>query len=312
MTSINEPSQSAPPTDHRWTIQRLLDWTSDFFGEHDFDQPRLDAEVLLAEALGCQRIDLYTRFNEEPDESTRRRFRDWVARHAQGEPVAYLVGHREFFSLKFQVTPDVLIPRPETEHLVTAALDYIAARQKQSPGDRPAVIDIGTGSGNIIVAIARHAPAAALTATDISAAALQVARGNAAGHDVAGKIEFVQSDLLNDVQQPALFDLIVSNPPYIGTLEKDTVQRSVAEYEPAGALFAGPDGCEVIERLIDSAAKRLKPGGRLLFEMSPVIVDRCCKLLAARGPWSPPEIIRDLAGLPRVVGTDWRGAAPAP
>ncbi len=306
MISINQPApkpgneapsvDSDPASENRWTIKRLLNWTADFFREHGAEHPRLEAEVLLAEALGCERIYLYTRFDEEPDEATRARFRDWVGRHAKGEPVAYLVGHREFFSLKFLVNSSVLIPRPETEHIVSEALDFLRKRNQPSQ-----VIDVGTGSGNIVVAIAKHAPTVTLIATDISGAALKVARSNAALHGVESRIQFVESDLLESLGQPPQFDLIVSNPPYIGTNEQGTVQASVANYEPHTALYSGPDGCEIIERLIGVATKRLVSGGKLIFEMSPIIASRCQQLATEQGSFSGIKIIKDYSGHPRVL-----------
>ncbi len=295
----HEFAHDATGTGDRWTIKRLLGWTSNFFRDKGFDQPRLDAEVLLAEALGCERIFLYTRFDETPDESILARYRDWVARHAEGEPVAYLVGHREFFSLEFRIDRSVLIPRPETEHVVTEALDFIRER-----GETLTVADVGTGSGNIAIAIARHAPQVTITATDISASALDVAKQNAALHKVEPRIRFLKSDLLKAVIEPEHFDLILSNPPYIGTSEKWTVAESVVEFEPHGALFSGTDGCEMTERLIATAARRLEPGGRLIFETSPFIAGRCLELLAAMGAFAAPRLIKDLAGLPRVIRAD--------
>lgn len=293
-TSPAGPEQPAPP--ERWTIRRLLEWTTGFFADSGASQPRLDAEILLAEALGCQRIILYTRFDEEPDEATRARFRDWVSRHAKGEPVAYLVGHREFFSLKFQVSRDVLIPRPETEHVVSEAIDFLSGLGRPSQ-----VAEIGTGSGIIAVTIAKHVAHASVVATDISPAALAIAKENAAAHGVTGRIVFAESDLLEAVRDPERFDLIVSNPPYIGTDEKGTVQPSVVNYEPHMALFAGADGCEVISRIISMAPARLVPGGRLVLEVSPLIAERVRRRIAEAGDFSDVRLVRDLAGLSRVI-----------
>ena len=250
----------------------------------------------MAEALECERIELYTRFDEIPPDPVRVRFRDWVARHATGEPVAYLVGLRELFSLLFEVSPAVLIPRPETEHVVSAALDF--------PGilDRTCqVADVGTGSGNIAISIARHAPRAAIVACDVSPAALDVARRNAERLGVEERIRFLHSDLLDAVDQPRQFDLMVSNPPYIGTDEQGTVQDSVRDHEPSLALFAGADGLSVIRRLVESAGPRLVPGGRLIMEISPLIVEPCRELVSDPAVFSTVDVIRDLAGLPRVV-----------
>ncbi len=274
----------------------MLEWTTRFFADSGAAQPRLDAEILLGEALGCERIFLYTRFDEEPDEATRSRFRDWVSRHARGEPVAYLVGRREFFSLKFVVNREVLIPRPETEHVVSEAIDYLASLGRQTQ-----VAEIGTGSGIIAITVARHIADASVVATDISPAALEIARQNAVIHGVAERIVFVESDLLNAVGDPDRFDLIVSNPPYIGTSETGTLQPSVVNYEPHVALFGGADGCAVISRIISMAPSRLVSGGRLILEISPLIDERVRKSLADSGDFIDIRVVRDLAGLSRVV-----------
>ncbi len=180
-------SSSAP-----WTVGRLLKWTTDYLKSHGSDSPRLDAEVLLAKAMGCQRIQLYTAFEDEPGEKVRTEFREMVRRRAEGLPVAYLVGHREFYSLDFRVTPDVLIPRPETELLVIALLDLAKAHHQRA---KLTIADVGTGSGIIAVCAARHLPGCRVTAIDTSLAALEVAKSNAQKHGAAGQIEFVQSDL---------------------------------------------------------------------------------------------------------------------
>src|SRR5262245_4947541 len=175
----------------RWTIGRLLQWTTDYLKKSGSPSPRLDAEVLLSDARGCQRIQLYTAFDEDPGETVRNRFRELVKRRAAGEPVAYLVGRREFYSLTFHVTPDVLIPRPETEFVVLGVLDAI---QQLGSLDRPVQIaDVGTGSGAIAISVAKHAPGCQVTATDISPAALAVAQQNAKQHEVADRINFVRS-----------------------------------------------------------------------------------------------------------------------
>ncbi|MEX0614185.1 MAG: HemK/PrmC family methyltransferase, partial [Pirellulales bacterium] len=180
-----------------WTIGRLLSWTVDYLKRHGAENPRLDAEVLLAEARGCRRIDLYAAYGELANEETRTAFRELVRRRAAGTPVAYLVGRREFYAMDFEVTPDVLIPRPETELLVVALLDHVKRRR---PSD--AVIelaDVGTGSGVLAVCAAKYVPNSRLMAIDISPAALAVARRNAAKHGVTDQIEFVEADVLSAV-----------------------------------------------------------------------------------------------------------------
>jgi len=286
------------PETEPWTVGRLLEWTAEYLKGHGTDSPRLDAEVLLSTALDCQRIDLYTRFAEEPEEGPRRAFRQWVRRRAGGTPVAYLVGRREFYSLSFQVTADVLIPRPETELLVIALLD----QAKRRPVGRPiAIVDVGTGSGIIAVCAARHLAGARLTAIDICPKALKVAKANAAEHGVAGRIKFFQSDLFAAVPPERRFDFVVSNPPYVSTAELETLATDVRNHEPRVALVAGPQGIEIIERLVPAAAERLNPGGHLLIEVSPMVHDAAKAILEADKRFEPGETVKDLARLPRVV-----------
>ena len=287
-----------------WTVGRLLEWTTDYLKEHQADSPRLDAEVLLAEALGCGRIDLYTAFGTQPGEKARAAFREFVRRRAQGTPVAYLVGRREFYSLQFDVTPDVLIPRPETELAVITLLDLAKAR----PVDEPVTIaDVGTGSGIIAVSVAKHLPNARVTAVDRSAAALDVARGNVAKHELVERIELIESDLLAAVDLGCRFDFIVSNPPYVKESEWETLAPDVRDHEPRTALVAGQHGTDVIEPLIAQAAERLNPGGHLLIEISPTIHDAVMSLMNAENRFVVGDTIKDLARLPRVVQGRRRG-----
>ena len=291
-----------------WTVGRLLKWTTDFLKERGADSPRLDAEVLLAAAKSCERIALYTAFDEVVSEEVRGKFRDLVKRRADGAPVAYLVGQREFYSLRLRVTPDVLIPRPETEFVVIAALDHL--RVESSNADIPQsairnpqlrVADVGTGSGAIAVAIARHAPQCRVTAIDVSAGSLAIARENAAKHQVAERIDFAQGDLLSPLPADRQFAVIASNPPYVSESEYAALSPQVKDHEPKQALLAGPTGTEVIERLIPQAAERLLPGGLLVLEVSPMIAGRVVELIAADGRFEPGAIVKDLAQQARVV-----------
>ncbi len=285
-------------SDQPWTIGRLLQWTTEYFRKHEASNPRLDAEVLLAEAQNCQRIELYTAYDELVDEAPRARFRELVRRRAAGEPVAYLVGHREFYSMSFTVTPDVLIPRPETELLVMQLLD--AAREL---GDRSRleIADVGTGSGVIALCAATHLPNCHVTAIDISPAALDVAKANASRLNVADRIEFLIGDLLERLPETTQLDFVVSNPPYVSQAEFDQLAVEVKNYEPPGALLAGKTGTEIIERLIPQAAARLRPAGQLLFEISPMIETEVVDLLRAEQRLEAPAVAKDLAGLARVV-----------
>ncbi len=305
-----------------WTVGRLLLWTTDYLKTHGSESPRLDAEVLLAEALGRRRIELYTTFDDVPAEEARAAFRELVRRRAEGTPVAYLVGRREFYSLSFRVTPDVLIPRPETELLVVAVLDLVKAKAEGGRGkgeglgtsvpsevanDHRAglqvqrIADVGTGSGIIAVCLAKHLPTCRVTAIDISPAALAVATQNARQHGVAERIEFLESNLFAAAPADRRFDFVVSNPPYVATVEMDNLALDVRKFEPRVALLAGPRGTEVIESLIVQAAERLQPGGYLLLEISPTIHDAVRTLLEADGRFEIGPTIKDLARLPRVV-----------
>ena len=282
-----------------WTVGRLLVWTTDYLKRHGSDSPRLDAEVLLAESLGCRRIELYTAFDSVPGQRVRTAFRDLVRRRAEGRPVAYLVGRREFYSLSFRVTPDVLIPRPETELLVVALLELARAPAGRAP--TITICDVGTGSGVIAVSAAKHLPGARVTALDVSPAALAVARANAAEHGVQEQVELIESDLFSAVPPERRFDFVVSNPPYVSEAEIASLPRDVREFEPRQALVAGPCGTEVIESLVPQAAERLNPGGHLLLEINPALHDAVQALLEADGRFEPGPTVKDLARLPRVV-----------
>lgn len=289
-----------------WTVLRLLTWTTEFLKSHGSESPRLDAEVLLAHARGCERIMLYAAFDEVVADDARARFRELVKRRADGTPVAYLVGKREFYSLSFGVTPDVLIPRPETEFVVVAALDALRAAREgvagiSSRSDGLQVCDVGTGSGAIAVTIAKHAPDCRVTAIDISPAALAIAKENAATHEVAERIDFIQGDLLAGIPAKPQFTVIASNPPYVSESEYATLAPQVKDHEPRQALVGGPTGTEIIEQLIPQAAQRLLPGGWLILEISPMIAGRVIELINAGGGYEPATAVKDLAGLTRVI-----------
>lgn len=281
-----------------WTVGRLLTFTTDYLKQHGSDSPRLDAEVLLAVARGCKRIELYTAFDQVADEATRTAFRELVHRRAQGAPVAYLVGKREFYSLPFRVTPDVLIPRPETELLVVRLIDL--ARENFTAAG-PRIADVGTGSGIVAVSAAKHLPQARITAIDSSSAALAVARQNAADHGVADRIEFVLSDLFAALDPQQRFQIVASNPPYVAEGEFDKLPPTVRNYEPRAALVAGPRGTEVIERLLPQAAQRLEPGGWLLLEVSPMIEPAVRDIVGKHKDFELAPTIKDPAGHLRIV-----------
>ncbi len=244
-----------------WTIRALMEWTEQHFQQKGIESPRLETQLLLSHALGCKKTALYTRWDEPVDEDRRARFRDLIKRRLDGSPIQHLIGYREFFLLDVEVSPDVLIPRPETELLVTEALN-------RSKGIAvPRLLDIGTGSGCIAVAIANRLPAAQVTASDISTKALEVARRNAQRHRVAERIRFVEGDLFAPISSSERFDVIVSNPPYVSNPEFEKLPPHIRNFEPRMALAAGPEGYEIYDRLIPTAINFLEPGGWLLLEI---------------------------------------------
>ncbi|MGO9863549.1 MAG: peptide chain release factor N(5)-glutamine methyltransferase [Terriglobales bacterium] len=274
--------------------------------------PRMNAELLIMFTLGCDRAYLYAHPERELTLDETRRYDEALARRATGVPAQYITGHQEFWGLDLVVSPAVLIPRPETEHVVEAVLELLSLvkpKQDQKPrAGAPAphglsaphelrIADVGTGSGAIALALATELPTAQIHATDISREALEVARANAAQLELGSRIEFHLADLLVGFP-PASFDFVVSNPPYVGEAEDDSVQLEVRKFEPCDAVFAGPTGVEVIERLIPQAREALRPGGWLVFEISGTIADRVRGLLSG---WDEVEIRKDLQGIARVA-----------
>jgi release factor glutamine methyltransferase len=235
------------------------------------------------------------------DDEAATAFEALIERRALREPVAYITGRREFWSLEFEVTPAVLIPRPETELLVEEALAMLArtAPAGATRTGAPRVADVGTGSGAVAVALAMERPDAFVVATDISMAALEVARRNTRRRGVSSRVALLQADLLEGVSGP--FDVVVSNPPYVGRLERATLMPEVRDHEPAQALFAGAEGLELIARLIGQAADRLVPGGWLLMEIAAARAAECTAMIESSGLWQDLSVRDDYAGLPRVV-----------
>lgn len=280
-----------------WTVARLLQWTRDYLARQGVESPRLCSEILLAHALDCERLHLFTRYEEIPAEAAVTRFRTGVRDAAAGKPIAYITGTKEFYSLALTVTPDVLVPRPETELLVERTITLVRKAGLRGPR----ILDLGTGSGCIAIALAVQLPEAEIAASDVSAAALAVARDNAARHGVAERIDFREGDLLApwaDAQRA--FDVIVSNPPYVAERARATLAPTVREFEPAGALFAGTDGLDVIRRVLAEAPPRLAPGGDLLVEIGHDQADAAGALASDRG-WVAPTTYRDSGGHLRVL-----------
>ncbi|MEN6484509.1 MAG: peptide chain release factor N(5)-glutamine methyltransferase [Syntrophobacteraceae bacterium] len=282
--------------EERWTILSVLQWTAAYFSRKGIEQSRANAEVLLAHVLGVERIQLYLRYDQPMSSTELARFREAVQRRASREPTQYITRRQEFWSLDFEVTPAVLIPRPETEVLVEKALEIL-------PSSPARILDIGTGSGAIAVALASERPSLQVVATDRSPAALDVARRNACRHGVQERIHWVCSDLFGALSpvQP-LFDLIVSNPPYIGETEMPELAPEILKYEPESALRGGgPLGLDIIRRIIETAPPYLKPGGTLLVEIGHKQADVLKEELGWKPGFEALEFIRDYSGILRIL-----------
>ena len=278
----------------------------------------LATELLLMHALGRDRTWLYTHPEASLDVANVEKYLALIARRAAGEPTQYLTGKQEFWGLEFEVTPAVLIPRPETEHVMEVALARLGARgfkihlDTGMPREKMRVADVGTGSGCLAVALAWELPHAEVFATDISAPALEVAGRNAARHNVADRIHFLRTNLLDALGEEsptgigklASFDLIVSNPPYVGRDDASQLQREVRDYEPDEALFAGPTGVEMYARLIEEAGRLLRPGGILVLELGYNSAQHVRDLFAGQNCWTKVAFTNDLAGIPRVAAAD--------
>jgi release factor glutamine methyltransferase len=267
----------------------------------------LAAETLLLHTLGKERTWLYTHPEHVISDGDADRFNSLLNRRAAGEPTQHLTGKQEFWGLEFEVTPDVLIPRPETEHLIEVALDRLAVREiragrKQTlTGEGLHIVDVGTGSGCIAIALAKELPAAQITATDISPAALAVAKRNAARHSVADRVAFLQLNLLAGLA--GKYDLVVSNPPYIGRSEKDSLMREVRDHEPELALYGGEEGYELYADLIAQAAQNVMCGGLLILELGHNSLPAVQPLLEPPH-WTNVGVTNDLAGIPRVIAAE--------
>jgi release factor glutamine methyltransferase len=268
-----------------WTVGRLLDWTSKWFQQKQVEGGRLAAELLLARAMGCRKIELYTRFDAEPTDEQRACFRELVRQAGEHTPIAYLLGKREFFSLEFQVTPAVLIPRPETEALAQRMIELC----RQSPERQWKILDVGTGSGCVAVAIAKYAANAMLVASDVSVEALAVAQGNVERHGLADRIRAVAADglkLPTDTVPDGGFDAIVSNPPYIAEQVYKTLPPNVRDHEPRVALVPeGGDGLAMYRLFASQARSVLAPGGRLLAETGHDQHAAVLEIFNATGGW---------------------------
>ncbi len=281
-----------------WTIGRLLSWTTEYLSDRGVDDPRLSCEILLSHALGCRRIELYTRFDEVPADPPRKLFRELLKRAADHEPIAYLVGEKEFFSLPLIVTRDVLIPRGETETLVECVLDHCVS----SGLTGPRLLDLGVGNGCIIVALLKQLPEATGVASDISPEALEVARRNAERHGVLDRLTLVEADglaLPPGVVPEGGFDVLVSNPPYIQPEAMDGLDANVREYEPRVALTDDRDGCSFYHAIAADGPALLAEGGVVVVEVPDGRADAVTQRFEASG-----RFVRRVVKKDRVVGQE--------
>ena len=280
-----------------WTIARILTWTQQHFVKKGVESARLDAEVLLAAVLDVNRIYLYTHFDKPLTTEEREAYKASVKRRAAREPVSQILGKKEFYGVELRVTCDVLTPRPETEHLVDAVRDWV----RDNAIEAPSIVDIGTGSGAIAIALAKEIPESLLVATDISVAALAIAKENIATHELTERVEILHGDLFAPLEGRDAFDVVVCNPPYIDPAIREQLDPEVKEYEPAEALFADDGGRAIIGRLCVEAPTHLRPKGLLAFEIGHDQRETALALLGDAGVWDEIKIGRDLQGHSRVV-----------
>ncbi len=291
----NQPN-SRPP---EWTIIKLLKWATTYFRSHDIESPRASAEILLAHALDLERIDLYLRYDQPLDGEELNRFKALIKRRVKREPVAYIIGQKGFWSIDLNVSRDVLIPRPETECLVEAALEALSAA---TPDDGQRILELGTGSGAVILALATQHADRLYYASDISFNAIRIARDNARRLNLEKSIRFFGGDWFAPLNpECGCFDLILSNPPYIKSEELENLQPEIFNFEPIRALDGGPDGLSSIRRIIDQAHRYLNPGGILLLEIGHDQKADVQQLMEHCGQYDQFVCIPDYGGRDRVV-----------
>jgi release factor glutamine methyltransferase len=307
-----------------WTILKLIEWTIDFFTKHSIPNPRLDAELLLSHILNIRRIDLYLSFDKTVPENELALFKGCIQRRIKREPLQYIIGSQDFFGVSIKVTPDVLIPRPETEILVEEVLKHchseaegrrISCNQLSSGDPSPSaqddmaathILDLCTGSGCIIAALADKLPEANFVGIDISEKALEIARQNI--FKWKDRVRLLNGNLFEPLvchseqsEESPSFDIIVSNPPYVAESEWPTLQPEIRDYEPKNALIAGADGLAIIREIIDNAHRFLKPAGLLAMEIGDGQADAVKKIIADNGHYNEVNIIKDYGGLERIL-----------
>ena len=282
-----------------WTIIKLIQWATAYFDKHDVDSPRATAEILLAHTLNARRIDLYLRYDQPLIPAELEHFKALIKRRLNREPVAYILEGKEFWSMDLRVTKDVLIPRPETECLVEKTLELLAL--DSTPASK-IILELGTGSGAIILALASENPRHSYWATDISLNAIRVARQNARQHGLDGKVHFINADWFAPLSSKAGgFDLIVSNPPYIKSDDLIRLQPEIKVYEPLLALDGAADGLRCLRQIIQSAYLFLKPGGRVILEIGHDQKAPLEQMIAECGQYEGIHFYQDYSGYDRIL-----------
>lgn len=297
----HRPDHPKPHIRTDWTVLKLLTWTHSYFKTHAVESPRMSAELLLTHALNLERIDLYLKYDQPVNADELKRFKSMIQRRIKREPVAYILGAKAFWNLDFVVNREVLIPRPETEHLVEEALSVLKKGGCHAGEEPMRVLDLGTGCGTVILSLAASLPGPLFFATDISIPALFLAKKNGVQNRLDQTVRFFSGNWFEPFKRQARFNVIVSNPPYIptGTIKK--LQPEVRIYEPIGALNGGTDGLEAIRHIIDHAYKYLKEGGSLILEIGYDQKDAVQKLVEKSGMYQGVIFKKDYSKIPRVA-----------
>jgi len=286
-------------TDERLIVKEAISRSTEYLRKKGSTSPRLDAEILLSHVLEITRLDLYLSFDRPLSIEEKDRYRDLLKRRAAHEPVAYITGEKEFMSLSFRVNPSVLIPRPDTETLVEACIGRITEWREGHKERLPSVFEVGIGSGAVSISLLHHFPELEITASDLSASALELARGNAARHGVADRLHLLEGDLLAGHSEPV--DFLLSNPPYIAEKERGILSPDILEYEPPEALFAGKEGLDVIERLLSEGEKIISPGGWILVEIGKGQYITLESKIRKSGLFRTVDAVEDYSGVVRVL-----------
>jgi len=293
---MHKQTKPGPP---EWTLIKLIQWATAYFDARHIDSPRSTAEILLAHAMGTKRIDLYLRYDQPLNSDELNRFKTLIKRRTNREPVAYIVGCKEFWSMDLEINRNVLIPRPETECLVERALEYLAADPNPV---RKSILELGTGSGAVVLALASENPRHSYLGTDVSSDAVRVARRNSMRHGMGAKIRFMVADWFAAFDaKSGQFDLIVSNPPYIRSGDLKRLQPEIHAYEPIAALDGAKDGLRCIRHIIQCAYLYLKPAGALLLEMGHDHQAPIKQIIDASGQYEDAQFYKDYSGHDRIV-----------